>query len=129
MLSPGGVLAVWAYGINEVEGDSVDQLVQDFYSNTVGAYWPPQRNLVEEGYRSIPFPFAEITPPTFRMEARWTFEQLLGYFSTWSATNRFMKATGRNPLEPLSRALSRVWGDPTSPRLIGWPLSLRLGRK
>ena len=122
-------MAAWAYGINEVEGDAVNQLVQDFYSSTVGPYWPPERKLVEEGYRTIPFPFDEITPPAFRMEARWTLEQLLGYFSTWSATNRFIKATGRNPLEPLSEALAGIWGDPNLQRLIVWPLSLRLGRK
>jgi ubiquinone/menaquinone biosynthesis C-methylase UbiE len=129
VLSPGGVLAAWAYGINVVEGDPVNQLVQDFYSNIVGPYWPPERKLVEDGYRTIPFPFAEITPPAFRMEARWTLEQLLGYFSTWSATNRFMKATGQNPLGSLSDELSRAWGDPNLPRPIVWPLSLRIGRK
>ena len=129
VLQPGGVLAVWAYGINEVEGDTVNRLVQDFYSNIVGPYWPPERRLVEEGYRTIPFPFAEIAAPSFRMEARWTFEQLIGYFSTWSATNRFIKATGRNPLEPLSDALTRPWGDINLPRRVTWPLSLRLGRK
>lgn len=129
VLVPNGVLAAWAYGINEVEGDAVNQLVQDFYSNIVGPYWPPQRTLVEEGYRTIPFPFNELTPPAFRMEARWTLEQLLGYFSTWSATNRFMKETGRNPLERLSESLSRAWGGVHSPRLVVWPLSLRLGRR
>ena len=128
-LAPNGVLAAWAYGINHLEGDAVNRLVQDFYSNTVGPYWPPERKLVEEGYRTIPFPFAEITAPTFRMEARWTLDQLLGYFSTWSATNRYVKATGRNPLEPLSTELSRVWGEANSPRLIVWPLSLRVGLK
>ena len=128
VLRPGGVLAVWAYGVNEVAGDAINQLVQDFYSNTVGPYWPPERKLVEEGYRTIPFPFAEIATPTFRMEARWTLEQLLGYFSTWSATNRYIKATDRNPLEPLSAALAQHWGDPNTRRLIRWPLSLRVGR-
>jgi ubiquinone/menaquinone biosynthesis C-methylase UbiE len=129
VLRPGGVLAAWAYGINQVENDVVNELVQEFYSNTVGPYWPPERKLVEDGYRTISFPFTEITPPTFRMETRWTLDELLGYFSTWSATNRFMKATGRNPLEPLAVALSRVWGDAGSCRVIVWPLSLRLGRK
>jgi ubiquinone/menaquinone biosynthesis C-methylase UbiE len=129
VLKPGGLLAAWAYGIDEVEGEVVNQLVQDFYSNTVGPYWPPERKLVEEGYRTIPFPFNEIKPPSFRMEARWTLEQLLGYFSTWSATNRFIKATGCNPLEALSRALERVWGDRSAARLVVWPLSLRIGRK
>ena len=129
VLAPGGVLGAWAYGINDVEGDPVNQLVQDFYANTVGPYWPPERKLVEEGYRTIPFPFAEIAPPAFRMEARWTLEQLLGYFSTWSATNRCIKATGHNPLGLLSEQLAHVWGDNDCPRLVVWPLSLRIGRK
>jgi len=129
VLTSDGVLATWAYGINEVEGEAVNELVQNFYSKIVGPYWPPERKLVEEGYRSIPFPFAEIPAPKFRMESRWTFEQLLGYFSTWSATNRYIKSTGRNPLEPLSAQLSRVWGDASSSRLVVWPLSLRVGSK
>jgi SAM-dependent methyltransferase len=129
VLRPGGVLAAWAYGVNQVEGEAVNEIVQEFYADTVGPYWPPERKLVEEGYRTIPFPFAEITPPTFRMETRWTLDELLGYFSTWSATNRFIKATGQNPLDPLSVALARVWDNPDSTRLIVWPLSLRLGRK
>ena len=124
-----GVLAVWAYGINQVEGETVNQLVQDFYANTVGPYWPPERKLVEDGYRSISFPFAEISPPVFRMEAQWTMEQLLGYFSTWSATNRFIKTNGFNPLESLAVKLSRAWGDASLPRGITWPLALRVGLK
>ena len=129
VLPPNGVIAVWAYGINTAEGDDVNQLVQEFYAETVGPYWPPERKLVEAGYRTIPFPFVELTPPGFRMEARWTLNQLLGYFSTWSATNRYRKATGHNPLEPLAVELKRVWGDADALRKIGWPLSLRVGRK
>src|SRR5581483_12097436 len=91
VLSPGGLFAAWAYGINEVEGDEVNRLVQEFYGETVGPYWPPERKLVEEGYRGLPFPFDEFAPPKFRMETRWTLAQLIGYFSTWSATNRFIK--------------------------------------
>lgn len=129
VLEPGGVLAVWAYGINQVEGEAVNQFVQEYYSSTVGPYWPPERTLVEDGYRSIPFPFDELPAPSFRMEAQWTMEQLIGYFSTWSATTRYIKATGKNPLEQLTADLARAWGDTASPRLTVWPLSLRVGRK
>ncbi len=129
VLAPGGVIAVWAYGINEVEGEAVNELVQRFYTDVVGPYWPPERKLVEEGYRTIPFPFAEIAPPVFRMEARWTLEELLGYFSTWSATNRYIKATGSNPLEPLAVELKGVWGDAGRRREVVWPLAVRVGRK
>lgn len=44
---------------------------------TVGLYWPPERRLVEEGYRTIRFPLDEIEPPPFRMECLWTLEQLI----------------------------------------------------
>lgn len=129
VLSPAGVLAVWAYGVNQVEGSPVNEIVQDYYANVVGPYWPPERKLVEDGYRTVPFPFTGITPPAFHMETRWTLAQLLGYFSTWSATNRCLKATGRNPLDLLAPALARAWGDVTSPRRVVWPLSVRVGRK
>jgi len=127
VLAPGGALAAWAYGVNQVEGEDVNRLVGDFYSRVVGPYWPAERRLVEEGYRTIPFPFEEITPPAFQMEARWTLGELLGYFETWSATNRFIKSQGRNPLEPLAASLSPVWGDPARWRLVTWPLTLRIG--
>jgi SAM-dependent methyltransferase len=129
VLAADGVIAVWAYGVNTVAGDEVNQIVQDFYANIVGPYWPPERKLVEAGYRTIPFPFTELSPPRFRMEAQWTLEQLLGYFSTWSATNRCLKATGCNPIEPLAIALQQAWGDMNQPRQIVWPLTVRIGRQ
>src|SRR5437899_2141065 len=36
VLSDSGVIAVWAYGIDEVEGDEVNALAQDYYENVVG---------------------------------------------------------------------------------------------
>jgi SAM-dependent methyltransferase len=129
ILKESGVIAIWAYGINELEGEAVNALVQDYYSNIVGPFWPPERILVEEGYRTIPFPFTEIVPPTIDMETRWDLDALLGYFSTWSATNRFIKANGYNPLERLNTELSTVWGERERTRTVTWPLSIRVGRK
>ena len=129
VLRPNGIFAAWVYATNRVEGEDIDAIVQDYYSNVVGPYWPPERAMTENGYRTIAFPFTEITPPSFRMEVRWTLEQILDYFSSWSATNRFIKAKGGNPLEPLREALGKHWGDPTSHRLVKWPLTLRVCRK
>src|SRR5262245_2940013 len=128
VLGPNGVLVAWACPVIDVEGGRINHLVQKFHSNIVGSYWPSERKLAEASYRTIPFPFVEITSPKFCMEAHWTLEQLLGYLSTWSATNRYLNATGRHPLEPFSAELARVWGDANSRRLIIWPLLLRAGR-
>jgi SAM-dependent methyltransferase len=128
VLAPDGIIAAWAYGFHRVEGDAIDPVVQRYYSETVGPYWPPERGAIESGYRTISFPFAEITPPAFQMEVHWTLDQLLGYLSTWSATNRYLKAVGKNPLEPLAEELRPLWADRSQPRQVIWRLSLRVGR-
>ncbi len=127
VLRPAGVVAVWAYGINRVEGDAVDAVVQDFYSNILGPYWPSSRRLVESGYRTLPFPFQEVNPPAFAMEQDWSLQRLLGYFGTWSATTRYIKATGEDPLQALRPILAEAWGDPTIRRRVIWPIALRVG--
>lgn len=128
VLVTGGILAVWAYGIQNVEDPQINEIVMDYYSRVVGSYWPPERQLVESGYRTIPFPFEELTPPSFQMQESWSLEQLLGYFSSWSATVRCLQATGRDPLQDLRHRLAEPWGDPAKPRRVLWPLALRVGR-
>lgn len=128
VLQPGGVLAVWAYELVYLGDEALDRRVLDFYSNVVGPYWPPQRAIVEAGYRTLPFPFSEWDPPRFQIETQWDLESLVGYFSTWSATNRYIQARGENPLEPLTEALREVWGEPGTARKMVWPLSMRIGR-
>lgn len=127
VLKPGGVLAVWSYGIQTVEGEAVNALVQRFYHDTVGAYWPPERRLVEEGYRTIDFPFTGIEIPAFEMSVQWSMAQLLGYFSSWSATGRYIKELGENPVAELAEAIAPAWGDPDMARRITWPLAVRAG--
>lgn len=62
VLRPGGLVAVWCYGLLEIE-PSIDRIVGHFYENVVGPYWPPQRRHIESGYRELPFPFAAVVPP------------------------------------------------------------------
>jgi SAM-dependent methyltransferase len=81
---PGGILAAWCYELNEITPE-VDQVIGRLYSDILGGDWPPERRLVEEGYRTIPFPFDEVAPPQFSMGARWDLPRLLGYLGTWSA--------------------------------------------
>jgi len=128
VLRPNGVLAVWTYGVLTVEGDGVDAIVVNFYHNTVGPYWPFERAHVENGYRSLPFPFTEIAAPPFAMEAFWTLPQLLGYIRSWSATGRFAAEHGRDPVVALEQQLPPLWGDLQQRRQVTWPLSLRVGR-
>ena len=128
VLAADGVIAVWSYGRTTIQDAALDAIVQRYYSEIVGPYWPPERKVVEDGYRTLAFPFAEFAAPGFRMEVDWTLEQLLGYLGTWSATSRYVKVIGQNPLLPLAEELKPAWGDTDQPRQVWWPLPVRIGK-
>ena len=127
VLVPDGVLAVWCYGIQRLDDEPVDRLLQHFYAAVVGPYWAPERRLVETGYRTLAFPFDELPAPSFEMALDWTLPELLAYIRTWSATARFTTERGYDPVAPFGVELARYWG-PEAARRVRWPLSLRMGR-
>jgi ubiquinone/menaquinone biosynthesis C-methylase UbiE len=127
VLVPGGVVAIWCYGINDVEGRTINEIVRHFYSSVVGPFWPPERKLIESGYATLDFPYREIKTPEFNMETTWDLEQLLGYFRTWSATTRCIAEKKEDPINALRDDLLAHWGEPERKRLIRWPLSVRAG--
>ncbi|HEX3234953.1 MAG TPA: class I SAM-dependent methyltransferase [Gemmatimonadales bacterium] len=129
VLAPGGVLALWTYGVYHLDDPGVDRILQYFYHDVVGPYWPPERRLVEDGYRSLAFPFEEITPPEIAMTADWSLPELLGYLGTWSATTRCREATGRDPVQALVPELEALWGPADLVRRVTWPLGLRVGSR
>lgn len=123
----GGLVAVWTYGDVRLDDPAADAVVRHFARTVVGPYWPPQRRIVDDGYRSITLPFDEIDVPEFEMSERWTLEQLLGYVRTWSATSRFREARKEDPTIELAARLGDLWRDPTEARRVSWPLVVRAG--
>ena len=127
VLRSGGVVAAWCYGTLEM-GPDIDPLLDEFYSATVGPYWPPERRHIESRYREIPFPFDEIAMPPMWMEHALTLPALAGYLGTWSAVQRYRDSNGRDPIAPLVARLAERWGAPDRARLARWELGLRVGR-
>ena len=127
-LAPNGVVAAISYERLRVAPD-VDAVVERLYTEVLGPWWPPERRLVEDRYRSVPFPFREIEPPSFTVSAVWTLGDLTGYLATWSAVHRYHDATGEDPVALVGPALAAAWGDPGASRAVTWPLALRVGRR
>lgn len=127
ILKPHGILAVWTYGKMDFDDPEVKSLLGHFYHEMVGPYWPPERKLVEEGYRSLAFPFDEIEPPAFKIEAAMTLDEITGYVRTWSATQLYVKEHGYDPVLALEEEMISVWDEPDFPITVQWPLALRVG--
>lgn len=125
---PGALLVVWTYPRPEFVAPELDRVFLDFYSNVVGPYWPPERQHVESHYRTLPFPAGEIEPPPFGLELTWSFDQVIGYASSWSATARYRKELGSDPVPLLAEALRAVWPAAAAAQPLRMPLVVRLAR-
>src|SRR5690606_9022572 len=69
VLRPGGLLAVWTYGLFESTPD-VDRVVRRYHDEALDGYWSPARRLVDDGYASVAFPFEPVGAPPFAMAGR-----------------------------------------------------------
>jgi ubiquinone/menaquinone biosynthesis C-methylase UbiE len=122
-----GAVAIWAYSTFELDA-TIDPIVRRFYGGVVGQFWPPERRLVEQRYRTIAFPFDEFAAPDFLIERSSTLEELCGYVRTWSATRAYIEQRGEDPVGKLVNDLARVWGPRGQRRVVRWPIAMRIGR-
>ncbi len=127
VLRPAGVIAVWTYWFFSIAPE-LDAIIQRFYKDTVGPFWPAERQVVEDRYGTIDFPFSEFTVPGFTIEQPVTLSDVAGYIRTWSATRAYVEQKARDPVDDLVAELAPVWGDPAAPRIARWPLAVRAGR-
>jgi SAM-dependent methyltransferase len=123
---PGGVFAATCYHTPSV-GPGVDPVLRR-WEDFIRPYWTPERVWVDDGYRSIPFPFPELDAPRFAVSAPVSLARFVGYLGTWSAARQYAKAHGADPLERFAAEFAAAWGDPSTIRTLRWELSVRVGR-
>lgn len=127
VLKPGGMLIAWGYQDIVVPQD-IEPPVADFQREVL-AYWPPERDFVDEGYASFVFPFERVDTPQLELVAEWTLPRMLGYFSSYSATKRCIDAHGQDPVIAHAAAIAAAWGEPQTTRTLRWPLFVHARRK
>lgn len=123
---PRAVVAAWTYRLAEIDA-GVDAVVRWLHRERAARYWPPERALVDDGYRSIDWPYEPLDPGEWRAAARMDREALIGYLGTWSAVTRAQQASD-DPVPELRERLAAVWPDAAVARDVGWPLAIRAGR-
>ncbi|HOY94927.1 MAG TPA: class I SAM-dependent methyltransferase [Catalimonadaceae bacterium] len=127
VLKPNGILAAWAYSIPTIDPET-DKILRTFHDETVGEFWVYPNHLVEQEYKTIPFPFEIIESPSFISSHSFSRSDLLGYLNSWSAVQKFIRAYNRNPAEDLVPVLSKIWPDEDQKREVIWKLIVKIGK-
>ncbi|MCU0699696.1 MAG: class I SAM-dependent methyltransferase [Myxococcaceae bacterium] len=124
---PGALVALVTYGLLFVRPD-LDALLTRFALEDLADFWPPERRFVDDGYASLPFPFAPVSFPSVSMRAQWDLDGVLGYVRTWSAVQAAVREGRHELVDTFAETFSRAWGDRSMARELEWPLSIRAGR-
>ncbi len=123
-----GYIAAWCYSLGFFDTD-LDFPIKKLYYDILGAeFWPKERFYIDEQYQTIPFPFHKINTPQWSIDKKMTFNELIGYLSTWSAVKEYQLRQQRNPIELVYDELQSYWGDTAGVRVIHWPIHCLLGK-
>jgi SAM-dependent methyltransferase len=107
VLKPGGAVAATCYLAPTVCGE-VDPVLREWEA-FIAPYWTPERALLEDRFRGVSFPFAEVPVPAFEVSTVVSLEGFLGYLGTWSAARAYEKQRGANPLHLFAPRFATAW--------------------
>jgi SAM-dependent methyltransferase len=127
VLKPTGILAAWAYSIPTIDSET-DRLLKTFHDETVGEFWVHPNRLVDQEYKTLPFPFEVMECPPFVSRRHFSRADLLGYLNTWSAVQKYIRTYNRNPTDDLAPMLTKFWPDENQIKEVTWKLILKIGR-
>jgi len=124
---PGAVIAVWMYYNNTTGDKKVDDAIHHFYENVTKKYWDYERKYVEEKYFAVEFDYEPLPAKDFETTLEWKREDMLGYISSWSAIQKFIKTNGYSPVPILEEEIKKLWREDEVKKVI-FPIYLKLGR-
>lgn len=126
VMRPGGLLACWTYQQVHVSA-AVDAVIEHLYNGILGAYWPAERALVESGYRGILPSWRALAIPLFETACDWDINALEAYLRSWSATQRYLRQTGSDPVTTIHSELVNAFGP--GRRRARWPMVVHAFRR
>jgi len=123
VLKPGGLFVAWGYDWFTLEPE-FDDVFKKEIRDIIEPYWAPQSKILWDGYKSLETPFKPILTPEFIIELDWSFEQLVAYTLTWSASQKFIHQHRIDPLTKSFLKLECQWPPHTEKLKFSMPLHI-----
>ncbi|KAK6913720.1 Methyltransferase type 11 [Dillenia turbinata] len=130
---PHGVIAVWCYTVPQVN-DVIDSIFNPFYANSK-PFWDPARELVNQKYESIEFPFEPIEGFDhtglfeFKTERVMDLESYFTYIRSWSAyqtaKDEGIELLSKDVVEDFEKAWSE---DGHDQKVVKFPVHVKIGK-
>ena len=125
----GAIIAAWSYTMHRISTE-IDKISDrlDFGGDILGDYWAKEIRYVKENYKTIPFPFEEVTTPQFSISTKWNLNQLINYLDTWSGIQKYRLEKDTEPLILIKNEIKPYWKDDLEKKLVTWTINLKVGR-
>src|SRR5436190_23107769 len=124
---PGAIIAIWTYYRNTTSDKKMDDAVYSFYENITKPYWDYERKYVEELYATVEFDYELLPVKQFETILTWQREDMIGYISSWSAIQKYIKTNGHSPIPIIEEELNKFWPE-GEVKKVNFHIYLKLGR-
>ena len=124
---PRAVIAIWTYSRNKLGDKKIDDAVYSFYENVTKPYWDYERKYVDELYKTVEFNFELLPVKQFETILNWQREDMIGYISSWSAIQKYIKVKGHSPIPIIEEEINKLWPE-GEVKKVSFPIYLKLGR-
>lgn len=124
---PNSIIAIWMYDLLVSDRKELNELIQNFYRGVVGPYWDAERIYIEERYETVAFNYEPLPSREFSIHKQFTIEQLTGFLTSWSASQKYEQANGHPATDVIKEKLQSLWPQNESLSFI-FPVYLKIGR-
>ena len=124
---PKAIIAIWTYNRNKIGDKKIDDAIFSFYENVTKPFWDYERKYVEELYETVEFDYELLPVKDFETTLNWQREDMIGYISSWSAIQKYIKVNGHSPIPVIKEEINKLWPE-GEVKKVSFPIYLKLGR-
>ena len=124
---PEAIIAIWTYNRNKIGDKKIDDTIFSFYENVTKPFWDYERKYVEELYKTVEFDYELLPVKDFETTLNWQREDMIGYISSWSAIQKYIKVNGHSPIPMIEKELINLWPK-GEVKKVSFPIYLKLGK-
>src|SRR6188768_1799574 len=106
---PEAIIAIWTYNRNKIGDKKIDDTIFSFYENVTKPFWDYERKYVEELYKTVEFDYELLPVKDFETTLNWQREDMIGYISSWSAIQKYIKVNGNSPIPIIEEEINKLW--------------------